>query len=95
VLCHGGHNTVVETLSHGVPLVILPVKDDQPVVARQVSDAGAGVRLKLTRVRPAKLADAVATVRTAPYRHAAARVRASFEAAGGPARAAAILSALI
>jgi UDP:flavonoid glycosyltransferase YjiC (YdhE family) len=32
VVCHGGHNTVCESLAHGLPLVIAPIKDDQPIV---------------------------------------------------------------
>ncbi|MER6573781.1 glycosyltransferase, partial [Streptomyces sp. NPDC001093] len=45
VVCHAGHNTVCEALWHGVPLVVAPIRDDQPVVAGQVVDAGAGVRV--------------------------------------------------
>ncbi|WP_050800408.1 glycosyltransferase, partial [Streptomyces himastatinicus] len=36
VVCHAGHNTVCEALWHGVPLVVAPIRDDQPVVAAQV-----------------------------------------------------------
>jgi MGT family glycosyltransferase len=36
VLCHAGHNTVCETLAHGIPLVVAPIRDDQPIVAQQV-----------------------------------------------------------
>ncbi|EST20910.1 glycosyltransferase, partial [Streptomyces roseochromogenus] len=36
VICHAGHNTVCEALWHGVPLVVAPIRDDQPVVAGQV-----------------------------------------------------------
>jgi len=42
VVCHGGHNTVCEAFAHGVPLVVTPIRDDQPIIARQVADAGAG-----------------------------------------------------
>ncbi|MDX6315324.1 MAG: hypothetical protein QOF44_4788, partial [Streptomyces sp.] len=35
VVCHAGHNTVCEALWHGVPLVVAPIRDDQPVVAGQ------------------------------------------------------------
>jgi UDP:flavonoid glycosyltransferase YjiC (YdhE family) len=45
VVCHGGHNTVCEAVAHGVPLVVTPIRDDQPIIARQVADAGAGIRL--------------------------------------------------
>lgn len=96
VVSHGGHNTVCETLAHGVPLVLAPIRDDQPYVASQVTRAGAAVRVLFSRVTPAKLQEAVSTVLHEPqYRQAAGRVRASFEAAGGPAEAADHLEKLI
>ena len=95
VVCHGGHNTTCEALAHGLPLVIAPIKDDQPIVADQVVAAGAGLRIKFGRVQPAELRDAVTRVRTEPsFREAAARVRASFAAAGGAPAAALALEAL-
>jgi UDP:flavonoid glycosyltransferase YjiC (YdhE family) len=84
VVCHGGHNTVCEALYSGVPLVVTPIKDDQPVVAQQVVDAGAGLRLRFGRVRPPKLREAVYRVlQESPFQEAVERIRASFQAAGG------------
>lgn len=95
VVSHGGHNTVCETLAHGLPLVVAPIRDDQPIVAQQVTDAGAAVRVKFGRVRAASLAEAITAVLEKPsYRLAAGRLRASFEAAGGPAAAALALEAM-
>jgi len=95
VVCHAGHNTVCETLSHGLPLVVLPIKDDQPVVAQQVADAGAGIRLKFGRVQPAELRAAVHRVLEEPsFREAAAHIQRSFHEAGGAARAADLLGEL-
>lgn len=92
VVCHAGHNTVAETLWAGLPLVVLPIKDDQPVVAQQVADAGAGLRLKFGRVRPEELRDAVRRVLGEPsFREAARRIQRSFREAGGAARAADLL----
>jgi MGT family glycosyltransferase len=89
VVSHGGHNTVCETLAHGLPLVLTPIRDDQPIIAQQVADAGAGIRLRFARLRTAELRDAIRAVLGDPaYRAAACRVRDSFAAAGG-ARAAA------
>ncbi|MBP2472845.1 MGT family glycosyltransferase [Crossiella equi] len=85
VVCHGGHNTVCETLAHGLPLVVAPIRDDQPVIAQQVADAGAGVRLRFTRATASHIATAVSTVLDEPdYREAARRIAGSFAAAGGP-----------
>ncbi|MFF5018208.1 glycosyltransferase [Streptomyces sp. NPDC001165] len=89
VVCHAGHNTVCEALWHGVPLVVAPIRDDQPVVAAQVVDAGAGVRVRFGRVTAPRLGAALDTVlHDRAHRTAAMRVRAAFRAAGG-ARAAA------
>ncbi|MGW6685071.1 glycosyltransferase, partial [Streptomyces sp. NPDC054961] len=62
VVCHGGHNTVCEALAHGLPLVVAPIRDDQPIVARQVALAGAGVRVRFGRSRAEELRDALTAV---------------------------------
>jgi MGT family glycosyltransferase len=95
VVSHGGHNTVCETLSRGLPLVVAPIRDDQPIVAQQVTDAGAGYRVKFGRVRAGELATAItAVLDDASYRAAAVGLQASFEAAGGAPAAAAALESL-
>lgn len=95
VVCHAGHNTVCEALAHGVPLVVAPIRDDQPVVAQQVERAGAGLRVRFARVDGRTLRAAVDRVLAEPaFRAAAARVQASFAAAGGAPAAAAVLERL-
>ncbi|MGH9214602.1 MAG: glycosyltransferase [Acidimicrobiales bacterium] len=89
VVTHGGHNTVCEALAHGLPLVVAPIRDDQPVVASQVVRAGAGLRVRFGRVRPDGLRAAVRSVLDEPgYRTAAVAVQQSFETAGGAPAAA-------
>ncbi|GAA0601946.1 glycosyltransferase [Kutzneria viridogrisea] len=89
VLCHAGHNTVCEALSRGVPLVVAPIRDDQPIVADQVVSAGAGLRLRFTRAGASHIGLAVDTVLGEPsYAEAAQRVAASFRAGGGARTAA-------
>ncbi|MER0484172.1 nucleotide disphospho-sugar-binding domain-containing protein [Streptomyces sp. Edi2] len=89
VLCHGGHNTVCEALAYGLPLVVAPVRDDQPIVAGQVTGAGAGVRVRFGRARADELHQALAAVLDDPaHRRAARRIQASFAAAGGARTAA-------
>jgi UDP:flavonoid glycosyltransferase YjiC (YdhE family) len=95
VISHGGMNTVSETLAHGLPLIIAPIRHDQPVVASQVARAGAGIRVPFSRVRSAQLREALVTILDDPsYRHAAERIRGSFAAAGGAPAAAARLECL-
>ena len=89
VVCHAGQNTVCETLYHGIPLVVAPIRDDQPIVAQQAVDAGVAERVRFGRARAEQIGAALDRVLTEPgYRAAAERVAASFKAAGG-ARAAA------
>ncbi|MCX4524597.1 MULTISPECIES: glycosyltransferase [unclassified Streptomyces] len=96
VISHGGHNTVCEALAYGLPLVVAPIRDDQPIVARQVVEAGAGVRVRFGRTRAEELRDALTAVLDDPGpRRAARRIQASFAAAGGAAAAADRLEKLL
>ncbi|TSE01109.1 glycosyltransferase family 1 protein [Skermania sp. ID1734] len=89
VVSHGGHNTVCEALTLGIPLVVAPIRDDQPIIAQQVADAGAGVRVSFARVRATALADALgAVLDQETYRAGARRIAESFATAGGAGLAA-------
>lgn len=95
VVCHAGLNTTCEALAHGIPLLVAPIKHDQPIVAGQVAAAGAGVRLRFARATPEQLRAAVTALLDEPsYRGAAARIRESFAAAGGAAAAATHLASV-
>ncbi|GLZ39778.1 nucleotide disphospho-sugar-binding domain-containing protein [Actinokineospora sp. NBRC 105648] len=95
VVSHGGLNTVCESLANGVPLVVAPIRHDQPINANQVVAAGAGVRVGFARADADALRAAVTTVLGDPaHRAAAHRVRASFAEAGGADAAAAALTRL-
>ncbi|WP_069772678.1 glycosyltransferase [Streptomyces sp. LUP30] len=95
VVCHAGHNSVCEALWHGTPLVVAPIRDDQPVVAGQVVAAGAGVRVRFGRVTARQLGAAVDSVLDDPaHRAAADRIGTAFRAAGGASAAAARLDEL-
>ncbi|MEO6629887.1 MAG: nucleotide disphospho-sugar-binding domain-containing protein, partial [Aquihabitans sp.] len=96
VVSHGGHNTVCESLAAGLPLVLAPIRDDQPVVADQVVRAGAGVRVKFNRVKAPDLRSAILQALTDPeLRRSAAVVAASFAVAGGAQAAAEALVGLV
>jgi zeaxanthin glucosyltransferase len=95
VISHGGMNTVCEALAYGIPLVIAPIRHDQPVMASQVTAAGAGIRVRFSRDSPSELRRAVLAVLSDPaYRAAAGRIRDSFATAGGAPAAAARLERL-
>ncbi len=95
VVTHGGLNTVCESLASGVPLVVAPIRHDQPVNAGLVTAAGAGVRIRFARARPAEVGAAVRTVlEDVRYAEAAGRIARSFAAAGGATGAAGHLEEL-
>jgi UDP:flavonoid glycosyltransferase YjiC (YdhE family) len=95
VVCHGGLNTVTEALAHGVPLVVAPIRHDQPINAAQVVAAGAGVRVDFAHVGEDELRKAVETVLDDPGpRAAATRVAEDFARGGGAPAAAALLERL-
>jgi zeaxanthin glucosyltransferase len=72
VITHAGLNTVLESLAEGVPLVALPLGNDQPGVAARVAARGAGVVLSRRGLNVARLRDAVRDVLTEDrYRNAA------------------------
>ncbi|MFJ3176467.1 nucleotide disphospho-sugar-binding domain-containing protein [Streptomyces roseus] len=96
VICHAGHNTVCETLWHGVPLLVAPIRDDQPIVASQVTSGGAGIRLRFGRATASQIGTALDAILTEPqYRASAQRIQTSFHRAGGTATAALHLEELV
>ena len=46
-ITHGGMNSTHEGIYNGVPLVVIPQSADQPVIAKQVENLGAGVKLQM------------------------------------------------
>ncbi|QEN85836.1 glycosyltransferase [Labrys sp. KNU-23] len=87
VVTHGGHGTIMRSLHHGVPLVILPMGRDQNDNAARVDYHGAGLRLDPS-VPPEVLAEAVRHVLSEPSfaERALALGRAIAEEGPGPAR---------
>jgi len=89
VVTHGGQGTVCETLNVGKPMVVAPIRDDQPMNAEQVVRSGAGLSVRYMRVTADQLRGALVSVLTdKQFRAAAERVQASFAAAGGATLAA-------
>jgi UDP:flavonoid glycosyltransferase YjiC (YdhE family) len=95
VICHAGHNTVCESLSRGLPLIVAPIRDDQPVIARQVIDAGAGLSMRHGKVSPAMARSTILNLFNTPaLRENAQRLAQSFMAAPGAAGAATLIESL-
>lgn len=94
-VCHGGHNTVCESLAAGVPLVIAPIRDDQSMLAQRVAENGAGIRLRFDRTTADDLQHAITSVLTDPgYAAQAARLQHSLGVAGGARTAVTLLESL-
>ena len=86
---HGGMNSVSESLSAGVPLVVVPQMGEQAIVGRQVERLGAGIWLAKKDVTADRLRASVDRVLgDNRFREQAAVIRESFEAAGGAGRGA-------
>jgi MGT family glycosyltransferase len=92
VVCHGGHNTVCETLFNGLPIVVIPIAYDQSHVAGRVVRTGAGQRLNFNRFKAHHLKEAVNEVLNNPtYKESAELIKQSFMEAGGTETAADLL----
>lgn len=59
VITHGGHNTVSEAMSNGVPMIVLPLFGDQPDNAQRVSEKGFGIRLETRHFTDDELVKAI------------------------------------
>lgn len=92
VICHAGHNTVCESLYYGLPLIVAPIRDDQPIVARQVIDAGAGLFMRYGKVSVVVARETVQRLLDEPqFRIRAQALGESFKRLGGARQAASIV----
>jgi len=87
-ITHAGLNTVLESISHGVPMVAIPITNDQPGVAARIAWTGCGEKVKLSGLTVAKLRSAIVRVLTQDaYRNHATRLQTANQQAGGVVRA--------
>ncbi|MEH1895077.1 MAG: glycosyltransferase [Nostoc sp.] len=87
-ITHAGMNTTLESLNNGVPMVAIPVANDQPGIAARVAWAGAGESIPLSRVNVPKLRTAIQKVLTEDsYKQNAVRLQEAIQKAGGVSRA--------
>ena len=92
VITHAGINTVLESLAEGVPLVAIPLGNDQPGVAARLKSRGAGVVVSRHRLSPNRLRRAIGLVlEDRRYRDAAQRLQKSLQQLDGPGLAAEII----
>jgi MGT family glycosyltransferase len=91
-ITHGGMNTTMECLAEGVPMVAIPITNDQPGVAARIAWTGCGEWLHPHGLSVRRLRSLVRKVLEGPgYRQSAQRMRVAILRAGGLKRAADIV----
>jgi UDP:flavonoid glycosyltransferase YjiC (YdhE family) len=89
VITHGGNNTVVESLHHGKPMIVLPLFWDQVDNAQRIDETGLGRRLATYDFADEELTGAIeALLADAPLRARMAGIAARMQASRGTERAA-------
>ncbi len=92
MITHAGMNTTMECLMNGVPMVAIPVPNDQPGVAARIAWTGAGETIPLSKLSVGRLHNAVKKVLTEDsYKKNALRLQQAIKRAGGVSRAADII----
>jgi len=95
-ITHAGMNTTLESLSNGVPMVAIPIANDQPGVAARIAWTGAGEVVPLSRLKVPRLRAAIERVLTEDsYKNNASRLQEAIARAGGVSRAADIVEQAI
>jgi zeaxanthin glucosyltransferase len=95
-LTHAGLNTVLDSLSCGVPLVAVPITYEQPAIGKRVEWCGAGRVVPFPKLNPDRLRAAIGDVLTdTSYKRNAERVRDSIRQAGGVKRAAELIEGFL
>ena len=95
-ITHAGMNTALECLTYGVPMVAIPITNDQPGVASRIAWIGAGEIVPLQQLTAARLQTALKLVLTQPsYRQNAIALKQSIARSGGVSRAADIIEQAI
>ncbi|HKY76252.1 MAG TPA: glycosyltransferase [Acidimicrobiia bacterium] len=94
-ITHGGFNSVKESLSAGVPMVLLPISADQPYSAERCAALGVGLALGPEERTASDVSRAARTVLTDPaYRLRARELQREMAALPGPEHAISLLEAL-
>jgi zeaxanthin glucosyltransferase len=92
VITHAGLNTVLESLAEGVPLVAIPLGNDQPGVAARIAARGAGIVITPAKLNATRLRAALqAVLQHENYRTAASAIKDAMRTIEGKARAADII----
>jgi zeaxanthin glucosyltransferase len=95
-ITHAGMNTTLESLSYGVPMVAIPITNDQPGVASRIAWTGTGEVIPLKKVSVEKLQKAIKQVLTVDsYQQNALKLQEAIKQGGGVSKAADIIEQVI
>lgn len=95
-ITHAGMNTTLESLSNGVPMVAIPVANDQPGVSARIAWTGVGEVVPLKQVSVPKLRSSITKVLTEPsYKKRAITLQEVIQRSEGTQRAADIIEQVI
>lgn len=95
-ITHAGMNTTMESLRNGVPMVAIPITNDQPGVAARIVWTGTGELVPLKKASVSRLQKAIQRVlREDSYKKHALRLQEAIERAGGVKRAVDIIEKAI
>jgi MGT family glycosyltransferase len=96
IITHAGMNTTLGALSSGVPLVAIPITNEQPGIAARIARTGAGEVVPLAKLSVKRLQKAVKLVLTEDYyKKNALRLQEAISQAGGVRRAADIVEQVV
>jgi MGT family glycosyltransferase len=91
-ITHAGINTTLESLAAGVPLVAIPISDDQPGVGARIRWTGTGLVVEAGRLSVSALRYAIVEILQKPqYRKAALQMQEQIRNCGGLRLAAALV----
>ncbi len=95
-ITHAGLNTTLECLTNGVPMVAIPIANDQPGVASRIKWSGCGEAIPVKKVDVSNLRTAITKVMTEDsYKKNALRLQSAIQKAGGVKRAVDIIEKAI
>ncbi|MEM8534128.1 MAG: nucleotide disphospho-sugar-binding domain-containing protein [Chloroflexota bacterium] len=96
VVSHGGSGSVIGALSHGCPMVLLPIGADQPWNADRCADLGVACVLNAIEATPTSIREVVVTVMSNPdYQSAANHLRDEIASLPDPEYAVQLLERLV
>lgn len=95
-ITHAGMNTTLECLTHGVPMVAIPITNDQPGIAARIVWSGTGMMIPVKKLTTENLERAVRRVLTTDsYKKSALGFQEHIKHSGGVTQAADIIERVI